>query len=104
MKRAYMDGILYALLFAVPAYILGLYFPIVGGPVFGILLGIVQQLGHLFSTQLALLIFHNTFVYHCSGFKSNTHKNAVSAKIERKRQRFFVFFNDFHPVSMPEKA
>ena len=41
MKRAYMDGILYALLFAVPAYILGLYFPIVGGPVFGILLGML---------------------------------------------------------------
>ena len=41
MKRAYMDGILYALLFAIPAYILGLYFPIVGGPVFGILLGML---------------------------------------------------------------
>ena len=36
-----MDGILYAMLFAVPAYILGLYFPIVGGPVFGILLGML---------------------------------------------------------------
>ena len=41
MKREYMDGILYALLFAIPAYILGLYFPIVGGPVFGILLGML---------------------------------------------------------------
>ena len=41
MKREYMDGILYALLFARPAYILGLYFPIVGGPVFGILLGML---------------------------------------------------------------
>ena len=41
MKRAYMDGIFYALLFAIPAYILGLYFPIVGGPVFGILLGML---------------------------------------------------------------
>ena len=41
MKRTYMDGILYALLFAIPAYILGLYFPIVGGPVFGILLGML---------------------------------------------------------------
>ena len=41
MKREYMDGILYALLFAIPAYILGVYFPIVGGPVFGILLGML---------------------------------------------------------------
>ena len=41
MKREYMDGILYAMLFAVPAYVLGLYFPIVGGPVFGILLGML---------------------------------------------------------------
>ena len=41
MKREYMDGILYALLFAIPAYILGLNFPIVGGPVFGILLGML---------------------------------------------------------------
>ena len=41
MKREYMDGIFYALLFAIPAYILGLYFPIVGGPVFGILLGML---------------------------------------------------------------
>ena len=41
MKREYMDGIFYALLFAVPAYVLGLYFPIVGGPVFGILLGML---------------------------------------------------------------
>ena len=41
MKREYMDGILYALLFAIPAYIMGLYFPIVGGPVFGILLGML---------------------------------------------------------------
>ena len=41
MKREYMDGIFYALLFAIPAYILGLCFPIVGGPVFGILLGML---------------------------------------------------------------
>ena len=41
MKYAYMDGIFYTLLFAIPAYILGLYFPIVGGPVFGILLGML---------------------------------------------------------------
>ena len=41
MKYAYLDGIFYALLFAIPAYILGLYFPIVGGPVFGILLGML---------------------------------------------------------------
>ena len=39
MKREYLRGIAYALLFAVPAYILGKFFPIVGGPVFGIILG-----------------------------------------------------------------
>ncbi len=41
MKQEYIKGILYALIFAVPAYVLGLYFPIVGGPVFGILLGML---------------------------------------------------------------
>ena len=41
MKREYVDGVLYAMLFAIPAYILGLYFPLVGGPVFGILLGML---------------------------------------------------------------
>ena len=41
MKQEYVKGILYALIFAVPAYVLGLYFPIVGGPVFGILLGML---------------------------------------------------------------
>ena len=41
MKQEYVKGILYALIFAVPAYVLGLYFPIIGGPVFGILLGML---------------------------------------------------------------
>jgi len=41
MKQSYMKGILYALLFAVPAYFLGQRFPIIGGPVFGILLGLL---------------------------------------------------------------
>ena len=41
MKKEYLGGIGYALLFAVPAYALGRYFPIVGGPVFGILLGML---------------------------------------------------------------
>lgn len=41
MKREHIKGILYSLLFAVPAYVLGLYFPIIGGPVFGILLGMI---------------------------------------------------------------
>ena len=39
MKSEYLRGIAYALLFAVPAYVLGKFFPIIGGPVFGILLG-----------------------------------------------------------------
>ncbi len=34
-------GFLFTLVFAVPAYFLGQYFPIVGGPVFGILLGMI---------------------------------------------------------------
>ncbi|MGL6017006.1 MAG: YeiH family protein [Selenomonadaceae bacterium] len=41
MKQSYIKGILYALLFAVPAYFLGQRFPIIGGPVFGILLGLL---------------------------------------------------------------
>ncbi|WP_196594905.1 YeiH family protein [Pectinatus sottacetonis] len=35
-----IKGILFSLIFAVPAYFLGKFFPIIGGPVFGILLGI----------------------------------------------------------------
>ena len=34
-------GLAFTLVFAVPAYFLGQYFPIIGGPVFGILLGMV---------------------------------------------------------------
>lgn len=34
-------GVAFTLVFAVPAYFLGQYFPIIGGPVFGILLGMV---------------------------------------------------------------
>ena len=41
MKSEYLRGIAYALLFAVPAYVLGKFFPIIGGPVFGILLGML---------------------------------------------------------------
>jgi len=36
-----VKGIIYSICFAVPAYFLGNYFPIIGGPVFGILLGIL---------------------------------------------------------------
>lgn len=36
-----LKGIFYSLVFAVPAYFLGQQFPIIGGPVFGILLGIL---------------------------------------------------------------
>lgn len=39
LKKEHLAGILYSLLFAVPAYFLGKEFPLVGGPVFGILLG-----------------------------------------------------------------
>ena len=34
-------GLAFTLVFAVPAYFLGQYFPIIGGPVFGILLGMI---------------------------------------------------------------
>ncbi|MBB5336017.1 YeiH family protein [Pectinatus brassicae] len=39
--QIYVKGILFSLVFAVPAYFLGKLFPLVGGPVFGILLGIL---------------------------------------------------------------
>lgn len=41
MQTKNIPGIIYAFLFAVPAYFLGQHFPIIGGPVFGILLGII---------------------------------------------------------------
>ena len=41
MKREDLKGILYTLIFAIAAYVLGGYFPIVGGPVFGILIGML---------------------------------------------------------------
>lgn len=41
MNTKLLSGILFSLLFAVPAYFLGQQFPIIGGPVFGILLGIL---------------------------------------------------------------
>ena len=46
MKKEYMRGILFALAFAVPAWLLGREFPIVGGPVFGILLGMLFAAFH----------------------------------------------------------
>ena len=41
MKTTHLKGILYSLLFAIPAWFLGNYFPLIGGPVFGILLGML---------------------------------------------------------------
>ena len=41
MNRTYSKGIAFSLIFAVPAYFLGQAYPIIGGPVFGILLGII---------------------------------------------------------------
>ncbi len=41
MKREYIRGIVFALAFAVPAWFLGQVFPIVGAPVFGILMGML---------------------------------------------------------------
>lgn len=41
MKQNLRNGILFALLFAIPAHFLGQTFPIIGGPVFGILLGML---------------------------------------------------------------
>ncbi|SEJ70854.1 conserved hypothetical integral membrane protein [Propionispira arboris] len=40
MNQQHIKGILFCFLFAIPAYFLGNQFPIIGGPVFGILLGI----------------------------------------------------------------
>jgi len=40
MNQQTIKGILFCFLFAIPAYFLGNHFPIIGGPVFGILLGI----------------------------------------------------------------
>lgn len=42
----YAKGIAFSLIFAVPAYFLGEYFPIIGGPVFGILLGLLASSFH----------------------------------------------------------
>lgn len=36
-----IKGILFSFIIAIPAYLLGIHFPIIGGPVFGILLGMV---------------------------------------------------------------
>ncbi|MCR5834633.1 MAG: YeiH family protein [Selenomonadaceae bacterium] len=41
MKIEYIKGIIFALIFAVPAWLLGQHFPIIGAPVFGILLGML---------------------------------------------------------------
>jgi uncharacterized integral membrane protein (TIGR00698 family) len=41
MQHKYVKGFLISFLFAVPAYFLGQFFPLIGGPVFGILLGIL---------------------------------------------------------------
>lgn len=41
MKKSYISGIIFSVLIAICAYFLGKFFPIVGGPVFGILLGLV---------------------------------------------------------------
>lgn len=41
MNSKLISGILFSLLFAIPAYFLGKQFPIIGGPVFGILLGML---------------------------------------------------------------
>ena len=60
-------GILYALVLAVPAAYLGKLYPIIGGPVFGILLGIicafiprggVLQCRHQFYGQEDFAVFH----------------------------------------------
>lgn len=40
MSKQSISGILFSFIFAVPAYFLGEVYPIIGGPVFGILLGI----------------------------------------------------------------
>lgn len=41
MKKEHIHGILLALVIAIPAWLLGRQFPIIGGPVFGILLGML---------------------------------------------------------------
>ena len=41
MKKEHVRGILLALVIAIPAWLLGRQFPIIGGPVFGILLGMM---------------------------------------------------------------
>lgn len=41
MNIQYIKGIIFSLIFAIPAYYLGQVYPIIGGPVFGILLGII---------------------------------------------------------------
>lgn len=41
MNITNIKGIVFSLIFAVPAYFLGQAYPIIGGPVFGILLGII---------------------------------------------------------------
>jgi uncharacterized integral membrane protein (TIGR00698 family) len=41
MYKKNSKGILFAFVFAMPAYFLGIAYPIIGGPVFGILLGII---------------------------------------------------------------
>ena len=41
MKKEHIKGTLFALALAIPAYFLGKMYPIMGGPVFGILLGIL---------------------------------------------------------------
>lgn len=41
MQIQFIKGILYCLIFAIPAYFLGQTYPIIGGPVFGILLGLI---------------------------------------------------------------
>lgn len=41
MKKSYLNGIIFSAFIAVFAYFLGKKFPVVGGPVFGILLGII---------------------------------------------------------------
>jgi uncharacterized integral membrane protein (TIGR00698 family) len=41
MYKKNSKGFLFAFIFAVPAYFLGIAYPIIGGPVFGILLGIL---------------------------------------------------------------
>ncbi|MFR8761666.1 MAG: YeiH family protein [Megasphaera lornae] len=46
MSVSKIKGMLFTLIFAVPAYLLGWKFPIVGGPVFGILLGMIFAAVH----------------------------------------------------------